>query len=330
MSDYGDGTPSKNPNLAKGLFLSKNQTRLMYQKHNAREGRWTPGNTIRLLHKTVHIKVNMNEGIYFDMAKVGPAVNAPKPREVSEGMLTVAVGMCNDAITPRHHMSKDSIKKRKNRSGNIARLRLSHTKGKYDICDSTGSLVEQMNINYYPKYNSREKRDIKAMDMWSLYESSRKNNVLWYERKMKDWRKARRQWEISLLENKYYVKKNYDLFRPRLTIGTVPAAIALGKEDNRREELALFNTGYTGEPPTSQKKMKAIGSGKGKTLVTDSEESDKVDKVDKVKVQRRIEKKMMLDEDEEEDIEELILGYSKGLGKTLAEPTSKNPEDIRK
>ena len=147
---------------------------------------------------------------------------------------------------------------------------------------------------------------------------------------MKDWRKARRQWEISLLENKYYVKKNYDLFRPRLTIGTVPAAIALGKEDNRREELALFNTGYTGEPPTSQKKMKAIGSGKGKTLVTDSEESDKVDKVNEVKVRRQIEKKMMLDKDEEEDIEELILGYSKGLGKTLAEPTSNNPEDIRK
>ncbi|KAA6410921.1 MAG: hypothetical protein FRX48_05231 [Lasallia pustulata] len=39
---------------------------------------------------------------------------------------------------------------------------------------------------------------------------------------------------------------------------------------------------------------------------------------------------MMLDKDEEEDIEELILGYSKGLGKTLAEPTSNNPEDIRK
>ena len=39
---------------------------------------------------------------------------------------------------------------------------------------------------------------------------------------------------------------------------------------------------------------------------------------------------MMLDEDEEEDIEELILGYSKGLNKTLAEPTSNNPEDIRK
>ena len=166
--------------------------------------------------------------------------------------------------------------------------------------------------------------------MWSLYESSRKNNVLWYERKMKDWRKARRQWEISLLENKYYVKKNYDLFRPRLTIGTVPAAIALGKEDNRREELALFNTGYTGEPPTSQKKMKAIGSGKGKTLVTDSEESDEVNEVDEVKVRRRIEKKMMLDKDEEEDIEELILGYSKGLGKTLADPASNNPEDIKK
>ncbi|KAA6406494.1 MAG: hypothetical protein FRX48_09765 [Lasallia pustulata] len=198
MSDYGDGTPSKNPNLAKGLFLSKNQTCLTYQKHNAREGRWTPGNTIRLLHKTVHIKVNINEGIYFDMAKVGPAVNAPKSKEVSKGMSTVAVGMCNDAVTPRYHMSKEGIKKWKNRSGNIARLRLSHTKGKYDICNSTGLLVEQTNINYYPKYDSREKQDIKAMDMWSLYESSRKDNVLWYERKMKDWRKARRQWEISL------------------------------------------------------------------------------------------------------------------------------------
>ncbi|KAA6410849.1 MAG: hypothetical protein FRX48_05159 [Lasallia pustulata] len=39
---------------------------------------------------------------------------------------------------------------------------------------------------------------------------------------------------------------------------------------------------------------------------------------------------MMLDEDEEEDIEELILGYSKGLSKTLADPASNNPEDIKK
>ncbi|KAA6409365.1 MAG: hypothetical protein FRX48_06918 [Lasallia pustulata] len=39
---------------------------------------------------------------------------------------------------------------------------------------------------------------------------------------------------------------------------------------------------------------------------------------------------MMLNEDKEEDIEELILGYSRGLGKTLAELTSNKPEDIRK
>lgn len=39
---------------------------------------------------------------------------------------------------------------------------------------------------------------------------------------------------------------------------------------------------------------------------------------------------MMLDEDKEEDIEKLILGYCRGLGKTLAEPTSNKPEDIRK
>ncbi|KAA6407341.1 MAG: hypothetical protein FRX48_08889 [Lasallia pustulata] len=73
--------------------------------------------------------------------------------------------------------------------------------------------------------------------------------------------------------------------------------------------------------------MKAIGSSKGKTLVTDLEESDKVNKV---KFRQQIEKKMMLDKDEEEDIKELILGYSKGLSKTLTEPTSNNPEDIRK
>ena len=107
----------------------------------------------------------MNEGIYFDMAKVGPAVDASKPKEVSKGMSTVAVRMCDNAVTPHHYMSKDSMKKWKNRSGNIARLRLSHTKGKYNICDSTGLLVEQTNINYYPEYDSREKRDIKAMDM---------------------------------------------------------------------------------------------------------------------------------------------------------------------
>ena len=157
MSDYGNAATSKNPNLAKGLLLSKKQDYLIYQQHNDREGRWVPGNTIRLLHQTVHIKVNMNEGIYSDMIKARPAVNMPKPKEDSKGILTVAVRMYDNAVSPYHHTIKEGIRKWKNPLGNIARLCLSHTMGKYNICNPTGLLVKQTNINYYLEYNSKEK-----------------------------------------------------------------------------------------------------------------------------------------------------------------------------
>ena len=183
------------------------------------------------MHKTVHIAVNMNEGLYYDISAIGPPSEALKPKEVEESITTVGVGVCDDAVKPRHRTQK-GVRQWKSRFRNVARLQISHIKGKYNICNSSGSLVEQMNVNYYPEYNTKEKRDAKAIEMYAHYETNRDLNVRWYHRAMRDWRKVRRQWEIGLIENEWMHRQNYALFHPGLTSGTIRAAIALAKEDN--------------------------------------------------------------------------------------------------
>lgn len=212
MTDIGDNTDKGNPNLEQGLSLSKKQRKMMREKENGGEGLWTPGNTIRLMHKAIHVHVNLNAGNYYDIGRIGPTVEAPKEKEVGEANSTIPVGLCDDAVQPRHSTNRFGIQSWKSRSGNVARLRLTHSIGKYSIIDSTGSLVEQTNVVYYPEYNSKEKRNAKALDMWSLYDNTRKDNERQYGRQMKDWRKMRRQWEISLVEHEFLYSQNYRLF----------------------------------------------------------------------------------------------------------------------
>ena len=168
------------------------------------------------MHKTVHIKVNMNTGVFYNIARIGPTIDAPKLREIGKGISTVAVGLYDNTVQPRHSTSSKGIKEWKSQSGNIARLRLKHSQGDYGVCDSTGSMVEQTNILYYLEYDTKEKQDSKALDMWTLYKSTLKDNARWHQGAMRDWRKVQRQWEISLVENKYFFEQNFAIFHPGL------------------------------------------------------------------------------------------------------------------
>lgn len=77
------------------------------------------------------------------------------------------------------------------------------------------------------------------------------------------------------------------------------AAIALAKEDNRREEEDVFKPGYTGEPMRMEKKTKKVEVGGVQRWVSESEDSD-LD--EDTKERRRIEKMMVMDEAEKLDI----------------------------
>lgn len=71
-------------------------------------------------------------------------------------------------------------------------------------------------------------------DYEELLTQERTANQAQYRRAMRDWRKARRSWEISLVENEWYHHRNYEFFRPGMTI---PTAIAPAKEDISQQTL---------------------------------------------------------------------------------------------
>ena len=279
------------------------------------------------MHKTIHIKVNINAGVFYNIARIGPTIDASKLREIGEGISTVAVRLCDDTVQPWHSTTGKGIKQWKSQSGNITRLRLRHSQDEYGICNSTGSTVEQTNIVYYPEYDTKEKWDCKALDMWTLYESTLKDNVRWHQRAMRDWRKVQRQWEISLVENRYFFERNFAIFRPGLQLLTVRVAISLAKEDNCREESNVFKPGYTGEPLKIWKKTKVTLAGAKDYLESESDNSD-VDGV--LKERWQLEKDMVIDENEEDNIGHLVFGYQQEPGPIIAPPASNDREDLRR
>lgn len=58
------------------------------------------------MHKVVHIKVNMNEGLYYDIRHTEPAYEASKQKEVEESVLTTSIEICDDAVQLRHNIIK--------------------------------------------------------------------------------------------------------------------------------------------------------------------------------------------------------------------------------
>ena len=58
------------------------------------------------MYKTIHIAVNINEGLYYNISAIGPPSEALKLKEVEELIMMVGVSVCNDAVKPRHRTQK--------------------------------------------------------------------------------------------------------------------------------------------------------------------------------------------------------------------------------
>ena len=54
------------------------------------------------MHKTIHIAVNMNEGLYYDISAIRPPSEVLKLKEVEELITTVGVSVYNNAVKLRH------------------------------------------------------------------------------------------------------------------------------------------------------------------------------------------------------------------------------------
>lgn len=168
---------------------------------------------------------------------------------------------------------------------------------------------------------------MKAVNIWTLYESTLKDNAQWHQRAMRDWRKVCRQWKISLVKNKYLLKQNLTIFQSELQITTVCAAITLIKKDNWQKESNVFKLSYTEKPLKMQRKTKMTSVSRIDYLVSESDESD-INEV--MKERQHLEKNIIIDENKKDDIRNLIFNYKQDLSSTINSPALSSCEDLKK
>ena len=320
-----------NLNVQKGLLLSKKEQQKLYKRQNTaflQEQVFTPGHTVRLLHKSVHIQVNLGTGHAYNIAVAGPIREAPKPPELDLEMTWIPIGVCDDMIEDRKRRNQERILSWRSWSGNTARLRITSVCGRYDIIDKIGSHVQATSVVYYPPFDTKEKRDAKADTMFDMYKITRVKNKETYSRVMRDWQKNQRSWETNLIEHKFFNRQNLKIFRSGTTADTIRAAIFLAKEDNRREEEGFFADSLTEELPEQRKKMKTVLVRGAELLATDSEQSD--EEAVKTNRQKKLKKAMILDKCEKSDLVHLIMGYACEPGRTEAQlPLNPSHTDLQ-
>ena len=89
MSDTDNNTHQKNSNLERELVLSKKQRKLRLEWDNIEDKSWVSEHTICLMHRIVHIKVNLNTEIFYDITRIDSATEASKLKNVDEVISTV-------------------------------------------------------------------------------------------------------------------------------------------------------------------------------------------------------------------------------------------------
>lgn len=248
-------------------------------------------------------------------------------KKIKEKILTVAVKICNNTVQSQHNIMRKNIKQWKLRSENVTLLYLKYVKGKYSICDKTDSLIEQMNIIYYTSFNLKEKWDHKVRFIWALYKSTLWDNKWLHSRIMKDWRKYKYQWEISLVENEYLYKKNYTLFHLSLTEINIWAVITLTKEDNQWEKNNVFKSEYTEESVRIQKKIKKIKIREITYWVLKSDNSD-INKDNKE--WQQLKRIMIINKAERMNLVIFIFSYTVNLDAIIMSSISNSLKNLKK
>ena len=124
----------------------------------------------------------------------------------------------------------------------------------YDIGDSRYQLIsEGMAVSpscviFNEKCDTEEKRKKVAENMNKEIESQDQRQREEYVEACKEYRINRRQWEIGVVRNEWFARKNYKLFRPGTTARMVNAALEKGEADNQLEVDRVFPLYYLGAP----------------------------------------------------------------------------------
>ena len=305
--------------IIKNLLLSKKKQIKLYRNQNAdflQKQIFTAEHIIWLLHKSVWIQVNIATGHSYDIEVVGLTKKPSKSLKVDPNIIWINIEICNDTIEDRRRKDHNRIQCWRLWSDNTAQLWLTFIHSHYNIVDKTGSHIQATSVMYYSSFNIKKKCDAKTDTIFNVYEMARVQNRHIYSAMMKNWCKSRKQWEINLIEHKFFNCQNLKIFCSDITANMIRAAIFLTKKNNQWEDQKIFTDSLIRESLKCHKKMKTVLVNGMQLLATDSEQSDE-ETAEKQK-RKTLKKQMILDKQKRDDIVSLIMKYAHDSERTEA------------
>lgn len=220
------------PTPRRSVYSKKDLT---VQKHLKRTGMpvWESGTLIRLLPDAVHLNIDSIEDIGSFTA---PPPVVPQRLSLPLTSQVKLVGLMGDEGLDRFWY--EGTTSRGWREGipifmrilpmDPRRFTIMHANGD-EVKDhayvewSTGFQVPELRDKAAERQRTKLLQEIKLMDR--LFKDAAKR-----------YRNARRLWEIEVVRHQFFVKQNYDVFRPGTTKSAVWRAIRMGKADIASED----------------------------------------------------------------------------------------------
>ena len=249
-STAGKGSPSGGSSTPGGpQFLSKAERKKldlqMKSTKSAIDTVWKPGYTVRLLHSIARIMHDTKLGFRYDVNRAGPAPVPPKRIENNREDVSTACGVLDDTVEDVKRMRAHSYVL-KNRRGNVVFIRITHSATRYHLVEESGTTIPSTSVSFFPAFDSEEKQKEEAQRLFLIWQVRKTESDHKFKEDMKSWRRARRTWEMNLVQHEYY-SGNLIIFKPGLTRDELQLAVSLGKEDNLREDQGLFADAYCGQ-----------------------------------------------------------------------------------
>ena len=216
-------------------ILSKKDRKIM--KANSRLNRpiWVPGTVIRLLSDAVHIKTCPEKGLDIDPGLPCPPLPPKRVVLPLESQMLFVGKMDGDKS---HRFFYEGKRKRGWMKGAPMFMRVGiYEPHRVKLVDATGLEVDLSVVRHSwasrlgsieGRIAATERLRMKINDEMQLQDQR-------FEEAAKEYRIARRLWEISVVKHEFFKRKNYEIFRPGVTRGLVLRIIRMGKKDIQNE-----------------------------------------------------------------------------------------------
>ncbi len=214
--------------------LSRRDQRAKRQANRLKGPTWQPGNIIRLLPETVHIKTNPRRGLNIDPDLPAPPP-VPKRLKLPSESQMMLVGRTNRGTDDEFFYESIADRGWKDGSPVFLRIILPGPE-RFQVIDASGQEVDYEIVQWAPGVGTIDQQLEGCAE--KLHAKVREEMVAidgLFRREAKRYRTQRRLWEIRVVRHEFMERGNLGIFRPGTTRAAVWRTIRMGAADMERD-----------------------------------------------------------------------------------------------